>query len=104
MNFCFWNWIFSSSFFSFHRIIAKGGNGGRGLYDHPGGFGSLVRAVFHFQEGDTIFLVIGHSGNDVCRESTKNFDQCKYPRKNSNKISIGGGGGGATYGNLNFSL
>ncbi|KAH9422121.1 hypothetical protein DERP_002415 [Dermatophagoides pteronyssinus] len=81
----------------YYTIIAKGGNGGRGLYDHPGGFGSLVRAIFHFQEGDTIFLVIGHSGNDVCRESTKNFDQCKYPRKNSNKISIGGGGGGATY-------
>ncbi|OTF75307.1 hypothetical protein BLA29_000968 [Euroglyphus maynei] len=72
------------------------GNGGRGLYDHPGGLGSLVRAIFHFQEGDTIFLVIGHSGNNVCSEVTKNFDQCKYPGKNY-KISIGGGGGGATY-------
>lgn len=80
----------------FFRIIAKGGNGGRGLYDHPGGLGSLVRAIFHFQEGDTIFLVIGHSGSNVCSEFTNNFDQCKYPGKNS-KISIGGGGGGATY-------
>ncbi|XP_046919194.1 anaplastic lymphoma kinase [Dermatophagoides farinae] len=80
----------------YYTIIAKGGNGGRGLYDHPGGLGSLVRAIFHFQEGDTIFLVIGHSGSNVCSEFTNNFDQCKYPGKNS-KISIGGGGGGATY-------
>lgn len=85
--------------------MAKGADGGEGLHKHPGGQGSLVRAVFYFHEGDNIFLVIGQAGDSVCSMKTQLFDQCKANNldSNSKKLSIGGGGGGATYGiNWNF--
>ena len=58
------NWISA-------RIFAKGADGGRGLYKHGGGIGALVRAVFFFQEGDTIFISVGQAGSDACSPTTK---------------------------------
>uniref|UniRef100_A0A834V9Y3 receptor protein-tyrosine kinase n=1 Tax=Sarcoptes scabiei TaxID=52283 RepID=A0A834V9Y3_SARSC len=78
----------------YYTIFAKGADGGRGLHQHPGGKGALVRAVFYFHEGDTIFLVIGQAGKSVCLNQS--IEQCQRLTKNS-KASIGGGGGGATY-------
>ena len=84
---------------AFYTIFARGADGGSGLYNHSGGKGSLVRASFWFQEGDTIFVAVGQSGASACSDATKDFEECKSTKNaNQPKVDIGGGGGGATYG------
>ena len=92
-----------------YSIFARGADGGSGLYKHSGGKGSLVRATFWFQEGDTIFVSVGQSGANACSEVTQEFEACKSVNNanittearrpsTKSKMDVGGGGGGATYG------
>lgn len=91
----------------FNRIFALGASGGRGLHNQTGGRGSLVRAAFWFQEGDTIFISVGQPGANACSEKTESFEGCKghsvnltdTPAKGfvKSRSEVGGGGGGGTY-------
>lgn len=77
------------------------------MHNESGGRGSLVRAAFWFQEGDTIFISVGQPGADACSEKTKDYEACKghpvnptvVPSKGfvKTRSEVGGGGGGGTY-------
>ncbi|XP_074600009.1 leukocyte tyrosine kinase receptor-like isoform X2 [Brevipalpus obovatus] len=89
-----------------YSIFAKGASGGRSQ-NIIGGQGDLVSAVFTLSEGETVFVLVGQSGEDSCPSTLSSEELTKCLRaggplsKGNLPMGLGygsgGGGGGASY-------
>ncbi|XP_072313820.1 tyrosine-protein kinase receptor isoform X2 [Eucyclogobius newberryi] len=92
-----------------YEITAYGAAGGKGAKNHnKHNHGVFISAVFALEKGDTLYILVGHQGEDACpgrNQLTQKIclgvssvieDNLKS-RDNAEWAGGGGGGGGATY-------
>lgn len=87
-----------------YTVFVRGARGGLGLSRACNTTGALIRATFHWEEGDRIHVLVGQRGTDACENPNQRIqEQCGKTSKRSALDSIqmisrggGGGGGGAT--------
>ncbi|XP_046711349.1 leukocyte tyrosine kinase receptor isoform X2 [Silurus meridionalis] len=93
-----------------YKISAYGAAGGKGAKNHnKRSHGVIISAIFTLEKGDTLYLLIGHQGEDACPgrnplthkiclgESSVIEDRSEGDRSATEWAGGGGGGGGATF-------
>ncbi|KAG8201799.1 hypothetical protein JTE90_027282 [Oedothorax gibbosus] len=86
-----------------YTAFVNGAGGGPGVENRGQSLGTSLRATFDWQEGETIYILVGQKGIDACHSRPCGSGLMKRSidklRKFSKEISEGGGGGGggATY-------
>ncbi|CAL1262651.1 unnamed protein product [Larinioides sclopetarius] len=87
-----------------YTVFVKGAGGAPGEDNRGLSLGASLRATFDWEEGDSIYILVGQKGVDPCTNvkiscgtrTRRSFDKFKLFKKELNEGG-GGGGGGATY-------
>ncbi|XP_002735206.3 ALK tyrosine kinase receptor-like [Saccoglossus kowalevskii] len=92
---------------AFYSIKAEGASGGSGVENSGPSKGAMVEAVFHFNTGEQIYLLVGQEGQSACETvPTLGKEYCTGTVTDEERSDLGpqgrsagggGGGGGATF-------
>uniref|UniRef100_A0AAV2JEN9 Tyrosine-protein kinase receptor n=1 Tax=Knipowitschia caucasica TaxID=637954 RepID=A0AAV2JEN9_KNICA len=92
-----------------YRITAYGAAGGKGAKNHnKRSHGVIISAMFALEKGDTLYILVGHQGEDACPGRNQKTQRICLGESSVIEDNLsggadaelaggGGGGGGATY-------